>query len=310
MTDVVLRIGDVEFSDTEIPPVMPFGGQQRLVTHTLPGGARIVQALGRDDDPLEWGGVFRGPDASERARALDGMRIAGDPLLLTWHDFAYTVEIAAFRAHFEAPFRVPYQLSCIVVEDLTARAVWTPRPSVDAAVREDVGACAVETARIGDGPLSALNDTLQAIAAGIQDIQAAAYETIAPIIATAGSIRARVQILQDTAGAALNGAAALVSIVPGMSGSALAGRLRSAAAAAVQAPALHRLDTRMVRLTTNLNTAQFGATAVARTVSGGVSLFDLSAERFGDPRRWDEIARASGRADPFLRGVAQVRIPQ
>jgi hypothetical protein len=41
-----------------------------------------------------------------------------------------------------------------------------------------------------------------------------------------------------------------------------------------------------------------------------VSLFDLSAERFGDPRRWDEIARASGRADPFLRGVAQVRIPQ
>ena len=107
---------------------------------------------------------------------------------------------------------MPYQLSCIVVEDLTARAVWTPRPSVDAAVREDVGACAVETARIGDDPLSALNDTLQAIAAGIQDIQAAAYETIAPIIATAGSIRARVQILQDTAGAALNGAAALVSI--------------------------------------------------------------------------------------------------
>lgn len=306
--DVVLRLGDVTFEGFEIPERMPFGGQQRLAVHQFPGGARHVQSLGRDDEPIEWSGTFLGEQAPYRARALDAMRADGRERTLSWHEFIYSVVVDRFHGDFEAPFRVPYSIRCTVVEDLTARIDRAPLNNLDRAVRADIIGCEVDVATVADGPLSAVFETLRGAARTIVQFQNAAHATIAPVLSAANDVRARVRVLQDTAGAALNGAAALVSVVPG--GGRLAERLRSAADGAVRLPALQRLDWRIGRLATNLSTANFGAAAVVRTLSGSESLFRVASEEYGDPRRWDEIARASGRSDPRLIGISRIRVPQ
>lgn len=308
MADVVVQLGAIKFDFFEVPQAIPFGGRHRTAVHQLPGGVRAVQALGRDDGPIQWEGVFLGAQAIERARAMDAMRIAGRAVTLSWHEFIYTVLVDEFTASFETPFRAPYRLSLTVVEDLTATVERAPANTVDMSIREDISECRANAALVGDPQLTGLAGALQDIAGTIQDFQHVAFATIQPALSIATDIRARVQVLQDTAGAGLKGAAALASIVPGSGG--LVDGLNKAATGAMTLPALHRLDNRIGRLTTNLNAANFGATAVSRTVAGGGSLFGIAAQEYGDATRWTEIAQASGRTDPQLRGITRLTIPQ
>ena len=72
-----LSLGDVLFADLEVPDHITFGGEQALTVHKLVGGTRIIDAMGRDDMPLEWSGWFMGAEALSRARYLETQRIAG-----------------------------------------------------------------------------------------------------------------------------------------------------------------------------------------------------------------------------------------
>src|SRR5690242_17085448 len=86
MSDIVLVLGPVAFSDFEVPERIRFGGAQRLTVHKLPGGARVIDALGPDDTELGWSGIFAGPDATERALLLDQLRVRGAVLpLKSWN---------------------------------------------------------------------------------------------------------------------------------------------------------------------------------------------------------------------------------
>ena len=308
--DVVLQLGDITFDWFEIPEVIPFGGAQRLARHQLPGGRRVIQALGRDDAPIAWEGIFLGEQATDRARALDAMRVAGAPVTLSWHEFLFTVVVAECSLRFEHPARVPYQITCEVVEDLTAAITQAPRNSVDMTIREDLAACDAEVLVIDDPDLTTLNGQMQAAARAIVDFQRTVQAQIQPIVATASAIRGRVRLLQDTATAALKGAAALTSIVPGSAARSLTAKLNAGASAANTIPALQRLDWRITRTMTNLQTANFGASSVARTLSAGDSLFSLAGREYGDGSRWPEIARASGRTDPSIARIAPVVVPR
>lgn len=117
MAEVVLALGPVLFSDFEVPERISFGGAQRLAVHKLPGGARVIDALGRDDAELSWSGVFTGPEASMRARALDLLRVQGVVLPLSWDAFFYSVVIAGFEAEYANPWWIPYRLRCAVLRD-------------------------------------------------------------------------------------------------------------------------------------------------------------------------------------------------
>ena len=70
----MLLLGPVVFQDFELPGWVRFGGAQRLAVHQMPGGARVIDMLGRDDAEICWSGVFSGSDAPERARLIDLMR--------------------------------------------------------------------------------------------------------------------------------------------------------------------------------------------------------------------------------------------
>jgi hypothetical protein len=123
MSDFSLTLGPVAFAGFELPSSITLGGKQRLAIHKLPGGIRIIDAMGPDPADLGWSGIFTGPDAADRARILDTLRVAGLQLLLSWDAFLYTVVIESFEADYRSPWWIPYRLSCAVVRDEAAAVI-------------------------------------------------------------------------------------------------------------------------------------------------------------------------------------------
>ena len=123
MSDFSLTLGPVAFAGFELPSSITLGGRQRLAVHKLPGGLRIIDALGADPADLAWSGIFTGPDAADRARILDALRVAGFELLLAWDAFLYTVVIESFQADYRSPWWIPYRLTCSVLRDEAATLV-------------------------------------------------------------------------------------------------------------------------------------------------------------------------------------------
>ena len=117
MSVPVLLLGPIFFEDFELPSSIAWGGAQSLTIHRLPGGARVIDAMGRDDADITWNGIFSGPDASARSRALDLMRVEGSFWPLTWDSFFYTVVVARFEADHQRSNWIPYRITCAVVQD-------------------------------------------------------------------------------------------------------------------------------------------------------------------------------------------------
>lgn len=142
MSDLVLLLGPVTFQDFELPASINFGGKQRLALHRLPGGGRVIDALGRDDAQIHFSGIFSGSDATLRARSLDELRAAGTPLPLTWDVFFYTILISDFRADYRNGWWIPYQITCTVIRDEAADLA-QPIGSLVTATLADVGAAVI-----------------------------------------------------------------------------------------------------------------------------------------------------------------------
>lgn len=123
---VTLRLGGVTFGRFEIPEQINFGGKQALTTHKLPGGERIIDAMGRDDDDVTWSGRFRGNQAVARARAVDRMRAAGRPVTLSWGSFRYRVLVESFKADFRRAYEIDYSVNCVVLKAADPTAGFDP----------------------------------------------------------------------------------------------------------------------------------------------------------------------------------------
>lgn len=142
MSTTSLILGPILFQDFEVPERVNFGGGQRLAVHRLAGGARVVDTLGRDDAEISFTGIFSGPDASLRARAVDMLRALGTPQLLTWDVFAYTVVVREFHAEYRVANWILFRIVCTVLRDEAAVLVDAPLAMADA-VLGDLGLAAV-----------------------------------------------------------------------------------------------------------------------------------------------------------------------
>ncbi|MBB3175404.1 hypothetical protein FHR90_003259 [Endobacter medicaginis] len=121
-----LQLGTITLSGLELPSRMPFGGAQRLAVHRLPGGGRVIDAMGADDRDVSWSATFIGPAAVSRARQLDAMRTAGAPVTLSWADFRRTAVISAFEPDYSAAGGlVPYSITLCLLPDAQAPAPLT-----------------------------------------------------------------------------------------------------------------------------------------------------------------------------------------
>jgi hypothetical protein len=183
MPDTVLLLGPVVFQEFEIPPCINFGGRQRLAMHRMPDGARIVDALGRDDAQIAFSGIFSGSDATLRARILDELRAGGLTLPLTWDIFFYTVMISEFHADYRNGWWIPYQITCTVLRD-EASALTQPMVSLATAVLADIGNAASDALSAGFD-LSPVQAALGAPGATTRGT--AAYGTAQASLATAQS---------------------------------------------------------------------------------------------------------------------------
>ncbi len=117
MSNFSLTLGSVAFVGFELPSSITLGGTQRLAIHRLPGGVRVIDALGADPADISFSGIFSGPDAADRARLLDAIRVGGSALPMAWDAFLYTVILERFEADYRSPWWIPYRISCAVVRD-------------------------------------------------------------------------------------------------------------------------------------------------------------------------------------------------
>ena len=137
MSDFSLTLGPVAFAGFELPSSITIGGRQRLAIHRLPSGIRVIDALGPDPADIAFSGIFTGPDAADRARLLDALRVSGASLPLAWDAFLYTVIVENFEADYRSPWWIPYRVTCSVLQD-EAAAVITAAAQLAPAIASDL----------------------------------------------------------------------------------------------------------------------------------------------------------------------------
>lgn len=174
-----LTLGEVVFADFEIPDHIAVGGKQDLVIHRLPGGGRVVDAMGADDAPIRWSGIFSGDRAADRARGLDRLRRSGVRQNLSWSAWRYTVVVQQFEAKITNDWWIPYQIEvCVVASEAIATPDWLERAEGPALTVALLGVAALETA-IGEASIGLGSSNIgQAISASgmlAQYVTARAY---------------------------------------------------------------------------------------------------------------------------------------
>ena len=117
-----VQLGAVNLTLFEVPSSVNFGGAQMVEVHKLGGGVRQVDCMGPDDDAIAWQATILGPDAANRARAIDAIRQAGLTVALSWADFDFDVVVTKFRANYQRAALIPYEIECTVLADYGSTA--------------------------------------------------------------------------------------------------------------------------------------------------------------------------------------------
>lgn len=112
---MALVLGGFVFTDYAIPEKVPLGGEHHFVTHRLIGGARVIDAMGPDDADISWTGRFQGPNAVQKAMALDQLRKSGAQVPLIVDSQFYTVGVHKFTWDYERFYQIIYSITCLVV---------------------------------------------------------------------------------------------------------------------------------------------------------------------------------------------------
>lgn len=106
-----VTIGSLTLTGMEVPNHIRDGGTQQVAVHKLPGGNKIIDAVGNDPDRLELSGRFVGPTAYERALLLKSMRIAGQPVQFTGAGLSLLVKIVQYSFDYQQKgIVIPYRL--------------------------------------------------------------------------------------------------------------------------------------------------------------------------------------------------------
>lgn len=300
-----LKLGDLAFSEFELPSKVGLGGAQSLVTHKLPGGVRVVQSMGRDDDDIQWEGLLIGPDAISRARQIDVLRIAGEQLGLSFFSFNYQVVIKGFRYSVETFARIRYQIDLMVVDAVNSSGP-AAASSLDSVVKGDSTAAVALGKQVGDSPLSGLLSTMDSTIKGVSNFAQATQVTISSVLAPIAAVQQRVQTLIASTGNTINSVTTLGGILPNNPVAANANRLLGQVNATVQSPLLYNLLSVTGRMTTNLSLVSNGANKV--TVGGG-NLYALAAKQYGDATQWTAIAKANKQTDPQVSSIQTLALP-
>jgi hypothetical protein len=136
-----LQLGGFVFSGFSPPDLLPLGGHQAMTIHKLPGGGRVIDTLGRDDDDISWRGTFFQNDAINVCVQLDAMRKAGSLIPFTAAGQSRMVVISHFLYSIRRyPMWVEYVITLVVNQPPAAAGAGAGASSsggVDSAVSSD-----------------------------------------------------------------------------------------------------------------------------------------------------------------------------
>ena len=133
-----LVIGNLILQGVEVPNRITIGGSQSVTIHKLPGGGRVIDAMGADDGAIAWRGLFIGPDAARRARNLDTIRVQGEPQLLSFGDYTFNVVVVQFAYDYQdRGMIINYRIKTEIVMDPSSLV--DAVPGLDLALQDDLG---------------------------------------------------------------------------------------------------------------------------------------------------------------------------
>lgn len=164
-----LVLGGITFQNYDYAPPsrMPFGGQQALIVHKLPGGQRVIDTLGPDEDDISWSGFFLSPNAMFWCQRLDSMRGAGLVVVLTYAGMTRQVVIKSFRANIRRyPNWVEYEITCVVSNNPALGPLGTAPPVTATASGAGVGLGLVSGSTGGGGTAAGAGTGLAGGSAG------------------------------------------------------------------------------------------------------------------------------------------------
>ncbi|AZG14930.1 hypothetical protein [Cupriavidus pauculus] len=306
MADLVLFLGDFEFKKEEVPERIAIGGEQRLVTRELVGGLKQVHAMGASADPIEWRGWFRGPDALERGRYLDTLRVQGNQLTLVWSEFVYTVLIRRFAADFERYYQLPYTIVLEVVEDLSQPVRSQSAQSIDSLISGDMLSAGGLVESLGMPSITSLYADVQSAIGTVSSFANAAQSTLNSVLQPIAALRNEALTLAATVNNTLVNVTTVGGILPNNPIAQQVQKISSQIVAAQQLPALIALDRTMGRVQGNIGSIYNSA---KRQTVAGANLMDMASKIYGDAMAWTGIAKANGMTDPQVAGAAELTIP-
>jgi hypothetical protein len=305
----ILTLGDFVFQDFEVPESISFGGAQHLAVKKMVGGVRDIQALGPDPKPITWSGMFMptpdGQKAIDRALILAQMRDAGQPLTLSWDKLYLEVLIRDFDPDYRF-YRIPYRISCEVLQDLTAPIYTDPAPNVDDLIGGDLDSANTLTAATGDTGLSGLMSSVSSAVANVKTFVGASLSQVASVLQPIHQAAAYVSstITQtDTILASVGVPAGVLPSLPVLQNVANFTSIVNATGKQVQFTQIGALLGRM-----QVNLGQINSSGKTVTVGGG-NLFDLASKYYGDATAWTHLAKANGITDPQLTGITTLVVP-
>jgi hypothetical protein len=244
----LLTLGGIVFQGFEVPESISTGGEQALVVHKLPGGARVIDAMGADHRDVSWSGRFRSGNAESRARLLDGYRIGGKQFLLQWSTYRYQVVVKSFEANYQQPFEIPYSVSCLVVSDESA-PVLSGIPGLDAIIGSDLGRALGLSDSLAVAQISTAVATTQQAISTVGTLKNAPASSLANITSSVAAAQQLVGASITATGATLSSAAPMAAGGPPAS---LAGSLSSQATGFGQIAQLYQLSNTLTRMGRNL----------------------------------------------------------
>ena len=331
-------LGPVVFTDMEVPASIRWGIQHRLTVHKMPGGKRVIDAMGRDDADISWSGVFMGLDhGAVRQFQLQELCASGQVVPLSWGTHVYSVVVAQFSCE-DVAFHSRYSITCTVLRDESADPSLAPA-SLLGQITDDINQAVSVATTVLDvvGVGSALVSQLTATQATVQVANAtptgsasspsnasfaAGTAASAAVVASVASCQTQAAAVQTAAETALGGIVATSGAAGNPLGSASATKATAnlqAATTQSAADGVARLVQAMCgRMTDNL-TITSGATDAAETFDAtvpplqiiggstgqtitafGGNLFAVAAVQLGDPTQWWRIMMASNLALPDL----------
>lgn len=308
MSDLTLQLGDFVFDGLEIPESIPFGGVQRLVRHELVGGTRVIDAMGGFTDSISWSGWLLGENALARARQLDTMRAEGVSQVLQWSELSFAVVVQSFRADFQRFYKIPYQISVEVVEDLTLSTAGQGIPGVDSLISGDLGIASGLMSTVSGLGLDSAFNTMQSAIQSVSSFANAAQSTLNGVLQPIAAFRTQAQTLIAQTNNTLMNVTTLGGILPNNPISTQVSKLFSQVNAAQNLPTLVQLDRVVGRIQGNIGSIYSSAKQV--TVAGG-NLMKMATQEYGDAMAWTGLAKANPQlgGDPQITGIQTVTIP-